>query len=164
VKHLNRLLEIISDIATGRFSGDVMGLTGQNVEEPVRTIAETMGLMMVKVEAREYHLEMLVKQLEETNRQVRRNAIATVTSMAKALAARDAYTQDHAERVGHIAGLIAAEMGMNEEEADLVKLAGLLHDIGKIGFPASCSCRMRETIPRRSFGKSPATRSLVLKS
>jgi HD-GYP domain-containing protein (c-di-GMP phosphodiesterase class II) len=85
-----------------------MELTGQGTAEPVRTIAEAMGLMMVKVEAREYRMEMLIKELEEMNQQVRRNTIATVTSMAKALAARDAYTQGHAERVGQIAGLIAA--------------------------------------------------------
>ena len=36
-----------------------MELTGTGTAEPVRTIAEAMGLMMVKVEAREYHLEML---------------------------------------------------------------------------------------------------------
>ncbi len=83
MKELNRLLEIITAIAAGRYSSDVMDLTGLNVTEPVRTIAEAMGLMMVKVEAREHHLEMLVKQLEEMNQQVQRNAIATVTSMAK---------------------------------------------------------------------------------
>jgi putative nucleotidyltransferase with HDIG domain len=135
VKELNRLLEIIANIAAGRYSDDVMELTGPGIADPVRTIAEAMGLMMVKVEAREYRLEMLVKELEDMNQQVRCNTIATVTSMAKALAARDAYTQGHAERVGQIAGLIAAEMGLTEEETDLVELAGLLHDIGKIGFP-----------------------------
>jgi len=135
LKELNRLLEIIADIAAGRYSNDVMELTGPGAAEPVRTIAEAMGLMMVKVEAREYHLEMLIKQLEEMNQQARRNTIATVSSMAKALAARDAYTRGHAERVGQIAGLIAAEMGLSEEETDLLELAGLLHDIGKIGFP-----------------------------
>ena len=135
MNELNRLLEIIADITAGRYSSDVMELTGPGAVEPVRTIAEAMGLMMVKVEAREYHLEMLIKQLEEMNQQARRNTIATVSSMAKALAARDAYTQGHAERVGQIAGLIAAEMGLTEEETDLVELAGLLHDIGKIGFP-----------------------------
>jgi len=135
LKQLNRLLEIIANIAAGRYSNDVMELTGPDASEPVRTIAEAMGLMMVKVEAREYHLEMLVKQLEEMNQQARRNTIATVSSMAKALAARDAYTVGHAERVGQIAGLIAAEMGLTDGETELVELAGLLHDIGKIGFP-----------------------------
>ena len=135
MKELDRLLEIIADIAAGRYSNDVMELTAPGAAEPVRTIAEAMGLMMVKVEAREYHLAMLIKELEKTNQQVRRNTIATVSSMAKALAARDAYTQGHAERVGQIAGLIAAELGLTEEETDLAELAGLLHDIGKIGFP-----------------------------
>jgi hypothetical protein len=135
LKELNRLLEIIADIAAGRYSSDVMELTGPGAAEPVRTVAEAMGLMMVKVEAREYHLGLLVKQLEEMNQQVRRNAIATVSAMAKALAARDAYTVGHAERVGQISGLIAAEMDTTEEETELVELAGMLHDIGKIGFP-----------------------------
>jgi len=135
LKQLNRLLEIIANIAAGRYSNDVMELTGPDASEPVRTIAEAMGLMMVKVEAREYHLEMLIKQLEEMNQQARRNTIATVSSMAKALAARDAYTVGHAERVGQIAGLIAAEMGLTDRETELVELAGLLHGIGKIGFP-----------------------------
>lgn len=85
MKQLNRLLEIIANIAAGRYSNDVMELTGPDASEPVRTIAEAMGLMMVKVEAREYHLEMLIKQLEEMNQQARRNTIATISSMAKAL-------------------------------------------------------------------------------
>ncbi len=166
MKDLNRLLEIISDISAGRYSGDIMGLTGQGVEDPVRTIAEAMGLMMVKVEARQYHLEMLVKQLEQMNLQVRHNAIATVTSMAKALAARDAYTQGHAERVGHIAGLIAAEMGLSEEEADLVELAGLLHDIGKIGFPDQLFLPHEGENPKeivREITRHPATGAEILK-
>jgi putative nucleotidyltransferase with HDIG domain len=132
---LNRLIEIINDITAGHYKNDVMELTGQDIEEPVRTIAEALVRMSAKVEARESHLEMLTKQVEETNRRARRNTIATVTAMAKALAARDSYTEGHAERVGRIAGLIAAEMSMSEEDAELVRLAGLLHDIGKIGFP-----------------------------
>jgi ribosomal protein L12E/L44/L45/RPP1/RPP2 len=97
LKELNRLLEIIANISAGRYSNDIMELTGPATAEPVRTIAEAMGLMMVKVEAREYRLEMLVKELEEMNQQARRNTIATVSSMAKAPAARDAYTRGHAE-------------------------------------------------------------------
>ncbi len=135
MEKLNRLLEVIADISAGKHSNDIMELAGPEVSEPVRTIAEGIGLMMVKVEAREYHLETLIKQLEEVNQQVRRNTIATVAAMAKALAARDAYTEGHAERVSRISRLIAAEMGLTEKETELVELAGLLHDIGKIGFP-----------------------------
>jgi hypothetical protein len=52
LKELNRLLEIIANISAGRYSNDIMELTGPATAEPVRTIAEAMGLMMVKVEAR----------------------------------------------------------------------------------------------------------------
>jgi len=166
MKELERLLEIIADIAAGRYSNDVMELTVPGVAEPVRTIAEAMGLMMVKVEAREYRLEMLVKELEEMNRQVRRNAVATVSSMAKALAARDAYTQGHAERVGQIAGLIAVEMGLTAEETDLVELAGLLHDIGKIGFPDDLFLPHAGDNPKeivREITRHPTTGAEILK-
>ncbi|HOP40543.1 MAG TPA: HD domain-containing protein [Geobacteraceae bacterium] len=134
MKELDRLLQVIEEIAAGRYSNDVMALTRPEVQEPVRSIAEAMGLMMVKVEAREYHLELLIQELRELNGQIRRNAVGTVSAMASALAARDKYTEGHAERVGAIAGLIAEEMGLTGEEVELIRVAGRLHDIGKIGF------------------------------
>jgi putative nucleotidyltransferase with HDIG domain len=166
LKDLNRLLEIIADIAAGRHSSDVMDLTGPDAAGPVRTIAEAMGLMMVKVEAREYHLEMLNKQLEEMNQQIRRNTIATVSTIAKTLAARDAYTEGHAERVSRVAGLIAAEMGMTEGETELVELAGLLHDIGKIGFPDCLFLPHEGDSPKeivREITRHPTTGAEILK-
>ncbi len=132
---LNRLMEIIADTGEGRYSDEFMELTGQDTEEPVRTIAEAMGRTIAKIKAREYRLDRLTRQVEESNQCARNNIIVTVSAMAKALAARDSYTVGHAERVGQISGLIAAEMGLSEEDTKLVQLAGLLHDIGKIGFP-----------------------------
>jgi len=68
---LNRLIEIITDIAEDRDAGDIRELTGQETEEPVRTIAEAVGGMIAKVEAREHHLETLSRQVEESNRRTR---------------------------------------------------------------------------------------------
>jgi putative nucleotidyltransferase with HDIG domain len=166
LKQLDRLIEITKEIAGGTYSNEVMDLAAPNVEEPVRTLAEAMGLMMVKVEAREFHLEMLIKQLEEANRKIRRNTIATVSAMANALAARDAYTLGHAERVGQIAGLIAAELGLGESEAELVGLAGLLHDIGKLGFPDSLFLPHEGENPKeivREITRHPVTGAEILK-
>jgi putative nucleotidyltransferase with HDIG domain len=163
---LDRLIEVITDVAGGRYSGDIMDLTRPGVEEPVRTIAEAMGLMMVKVEAREFHLAELIQQLEEVNRNIRRNTIATVSTMAKALAARDAYTQGHAERVGRIAGMVAAEIGLDAAETERVELAGLLHDIGKIGFPDSLFLPHEGDNPKevvKEITRHPATGAEILK-
>jgi putative nucleotidyltransferase with HDIG domain len=166
LKHLDRLIAVITDVAGGRYSGDIMDLTRPEVEEPVRTIAEAMGLMMVKVEAREFHLAEVIEQLQEINQKIRRNTIATVSTMAKALAARDAYTQGHAERVGRISGLLASEIGLEENEAELVKLAGLLHDIGKIGFPDNLFLPHDGDNPKelvREITRHPITGAEILK-
>ena len=123
-----KLLELIQQIADGHYSDDIMALTRQEVPEPIRTIAEAMGMMMVKVEAREFRLAQLVEQ-------IKKNAIATVTAMAHALAARDTYTEGHAARVAELSRKIARRLGLDEEAVEYVYLGGLLHDIGKIGFP-----------------------------
>jgi putative nucleotidyltransferase with HDIG domain len=132
---LERLLEIIQDVSAGKYSNDIMTLTGPDTPEPVRAIAEAMGLMMVKVEAREYHLEMLISELKSLNEKIRVNTINTVSTMANALAARDPYTKGHTERVADLAEQIAREMGLGDSDVAFVRLGGLLHDIGKIGFP-----------------------------
>ena len=166
MRQLDRLIEVITDVAGGRYSGDIMDLTRPDVEESVRTIAEAMGLMMVKLEAREFHLAELIEQLKEVNQKIRRNTIATVSTMARALAARDAYTEGHAERVGRIAGMVAAEIGLDAGETERVELAGLLHDIGKIGFPDSLFLPHDGDNPKeivREITRHPATGAEILK-
>ena len=166
LEKVKRLIDIIADISGGNYNNDLMELSGPDTEEPVRTVAQALVRMMANVEARQDHLEMLTKQVEEANRHARRNIIATVSTMAKALAARDAYTEGHTERVGQISGLIAAELGLSEEDTEMVQLAGLLHDIGKIGFPDSLFLPHEENNPReivREITRHPTTGAEILK-
>ena len=135
MEELKTLLEIIQDVSAGKYSNDIMSLTGPDTSETVRMIAEAMGLMMVKVEAREYHLEMLISELKSLNEKIRGNTIKTVSTMANALAARDPYTKGHTERVANLSEQIAMEMGLEDSTIEYIRLGGLLHDIGKIGFP-----------------------------
>jgi len=58
-----------------------------------------------------------------------------IKSLNKALEIRDTYTAGHSERVSFYAGLIAESMGLEEKEVEVIKLAAILHDIGKIGVP-----------------------------
>jgi HD-GYP domain-containing protein (c-di-GMP phosphodiesterase class II) len=164
LEKLEWFAEIIRDIAAGRYTDEIPDPS--DVEEPMRSLAEAIRLLSEKVEAREHHLEILPKQLEEANRHARRTAIATVSAMAKALAARDAYTQGHAERVGRISGLIAAQLGLSSKETEQVQLAGLLHDIGKIGFPDYLFLPPEGTTHReimREITQHPTTGAEILK-
>ncbi|GBE06261.1 MAG TPA: HD domain-containing protein [Nitrospirae bacterium] len=59
--------------------------------------------------------------------------IKLTTAMVNALDAKSPWTKGHSENVALYAGQIALEMGYNEGQTKNLKLAGLLHDIGKIG-------------------------------
>lgn len=59
--------------------------------------------------------------------------ISTVSSLANAIDAKSPWTKGHSERVMTIAAAIAEEMGLSDSFVEKIKIAGLLHDIGKIG-------------------------------
>ncbi|MFO0973514.1 MAG: HD domain-containing protein [Phycisphaerae bacterium] len=56
-------------------------------------------------------------------------------SLVKAIDAKDPYTCGHSERVAFLSRRLAETIGMDPHEAQRVYLAGLLHDVGKIGVP-----------------------------
>ena len=60
---------------------------------------------------------------------------ATLGTLAAALEAKDAYTNDHATQIAELAGAVCEQLGMAADEARVIRLAALLHDIGKIGIP-----------------------------
>ena len=57
----------------------------------------------------------------------------TVSALSQAIDAKDGFTRGHADRVSRIAGAIARHMSLPERMIEQIELAGLLHDIGKIG-------------------------------
>ncbi len=60
---------------------------------------------------------------------------ATIRSLVKAVETKDAYTRGHSERVSRASVLIARHRGMTEDRVSLLRYAGILHDVGKLGVP-----------------------------
>jgi HD-GYP domain-containing protein (c-di-GMP phosphodiesterase class II) len=56
-----------------------------------------------------------------------------LATLFQAIEARDPYTRGHSARVTAFAEAIAVRLGWNESELDLLRLAGRLHDVGKLG-------------------------------
>jgi diguanylate cyclase (GGDEF)-like protein/putative nucleotidyltransferase with HDIG domain len=61
--------------------------------------------------------------------------LSTLVSLAEALDLRDTGTSDHSWTVGRYSAMIAAELGLPPERVKRVEVAGVLHDIGKVGLP-----------------------------
>ena len=55
--------------------------------------------------------------------------------LARAVDARDVYEGNHSERVGDLAARIAERLDLPQEQIDLVRVAGNLHDLGKLAVP-----------------------------
>jgi diguanylate cyclase (GGDEF)-like protein/putative nucleotidyltransferase with HDIG domain len=77
-------------------------------------------------------LSELRRLAEGPDRAARLRAAA---SLAHAVDARDAYTGSHSYMVGELAARVARRMGLEGEEVELTRLAGSLHDLGKLAIP-----------------------------
>ncbi|MBU1750471.1 MAG: GAF domain-containing protein, partial [Chloroflexi bacterium] len=74
--------------------------------------------------------------LEQGVARLRTTLDGIVNALASAVGARDPYTATHQRRVAQLARAIAAAMGLAEERLAGIRVAGLLHDLGKIHVPA----------------------------
>jgi PAS domain S-box-containing protein len=74
--------------------------------------------------------------LQRSYDQLRETFIATVNTLASTIEMRDPHTAGHQRRVTILACAIAEEMGLTEDQFDGLRMAGLIHDLGKINVPA----------------------------
>jgi HD-GYP domain-containing protein (c-di-GMP phosphodiesterase class II) len=105
-------------------------------------------LMTVKLNYEE--LENRVKELEEklveSERKEKRHKVTVerlrdilggfVKTIAMTVEARDPYTAGHQRRVANLARYIGSDMGLSEEQTEGIRVASIVHDLGKISIPA----------------------------
>ncbi|GAB3048947.1 two-component system response regulator [Stenotrophomonas tumulicola] len=126
-------------------------------DEPVRQAALEAGVIdfLVKpirpreLRARCYNLLQLRQQSENVKQralsleqrllasmhEVEERERETLSRLARAIEFRDAGTSAYLERMARVAGLIAEQLGLPEDEAKLIEMAAPLHDMGKIAIP-----------------------------
>jgi len=75
-------------------------------------------------------------ELKKSMVQLRKNLAGTIQAMAMTVETRDPYTAGHQRRTADIARCIAREMGLPGEQVDGIRMAGAIHDLGKISVPA----------------------------
>ena len=86
------------------------------------------------------NLEKLVEErtekLQDTLKYLQKILEGTIQAIAKTVESRDPYTSGHQQRVTQLATAIAKELDMDGHRLEGLKMAGVIHDLGKIAVPA----------------------------
>ena len=121
-------------------------LTGhKSMAPPVKTIRQLDIQGYYEKDDRFDQLELLVESCVKSIRQMRtireyqtelvEAYMQTIETLRYVVETRDKETRGHSERVSSLGTALAEEMGLSASEIDMIRVAGLFHDIGKIGVP-----------------------------
>lgn len=72
-------------------------------------------------------------ELRRERAKLERLSVATLEALVNAQEAKDPFIRGHSTRVADLGAMIASEMGLGDETVEQIRMAGRLHDIGKIG-------------------------------
>jgi HD-GYP domain-containing protein (c-di-GMP phosphodiesterase class II) len=125
-------------------------LGSQIVAEPVLAGGEVVGLILAGNKAGDdFEVTSIERQLLDATadylgaflhnvrmyEEQRRLFMGSIQALTAAIDAKDRYTRGHSERVALMGSRLAAASGMSAEQVERVRIAGLVHDVGKIGVP-----------------------------
>ncbi len=119
---IQRLDQVSSEIAKGNLT----------VRAPVTGSAELAHLAS-NFNHMAGNIEALVRRLRQALRQNQELFLETIRTLAAAIDAKDPYTRGHSERVSSYSMAIARHLGLGSEEVFRVRIAAILHDVGKLG-------------------------------
>jgi putative nucleotidyltransferase with HDIG domain len=105
-----------------------------NITNLAFSVKEALEKRKLIIENKEYQLHLEEKVAQQSER-LQRIYLDTVKTMANCLEAKDIYTRGHSKRVTDYALELAKAISLPAETMYQIQLAGLLHDIGKIGVP-----------------------------
>jgi HD-GYP domain-containing protein (c-di-GMP phosphodiesterase class II) len=116
---ISRPIRAFADRALAISRGDFKGTIAARSHNEIGQLADTFNHM--------------TRQLDSYDKNMRELFLSTIKSLAAAIDAKDPYTRGHSERVALFSVAIARELGLDEKSVERVQIAGLLHDVGKIG-------------------------------
>lgn len=88
-----------------------------------------------KIFAQHEEIQKLYELLKQDYQAELENVENVIVALAKAIEAKDKYTEGHTDRVSSIAVKIGEKLGLPGETVKILKIGGIVHDIGKIGIP-----------------------------
>jgi len=108
-----------------------------NTYNMINTVAMIQGTMVsVAAQLNITDIKSAEETLRYTTEKLRKALTGTIQAMSLTVETRDPYTAGHQRRVANLARTIAKEMGLSNDTVDNIRMAGSIHDIGKISIPA----------------------------
>ncbi len=97
-----------------------------------RAVQRALRRRAASIEARQLDAERSAQWLRERT-ESQRLTVATLEALVNAMEARDPYLRGHSARVADLAATIAVHLDLPDDDVEQIRLAGRLHDIGKVG-------------------------------
>ena len=108
----------------------------EELEDRVRQRTEDYKVVNIELQKEIAGHKKAKDDLQITLDSLKNSISATIHVMASAVEARDPYTAGHQIRSATLACAIAEEMGLSQEKIEGIRMAGAIHDIGKLSIPA----------------------------
>jgi len=111
------------------------------------SVANALRRRQLEIDNRAYRdsLEKMVAErtteLQESMEKLRQALEGSVRSIALTVEVRDPYTAGHQQRVATLAIAIGKEMGLSEDQVEGLRMASMIHDLGKVSVPAEILSR-----------------------
>ena len=105
---------------------------GQAVDRALQKRLELIEIRRLDMLIRE-EVALRTAELEQEKEALRLMSVSIAETLINAMEAKDVYLRGHSQRVAELAGQIAEEMDLDETVCEDLKVAGRLHDVGKIG-------------------------------
>ena len=108
----------------------------QAVDRALQKRAELIERRRVDTLIRE-EVALRTAELEREKEALRLMSVSIAETLINAMEAKDVYLRGHSQRVAELAGQLAEEMGLDQTIGEDLRVAGRLHDVGKIGIRES---------------------------
>jgi len=105
-----------------------------NVNEMIINIRNSLRRRELEIADRAYRGN-LEREVEERTAELQKTLSGVIYALTMTVEYRDPYTAGHQQRVSDLASAIAKEMGFPKDKIAGIRMAGALHDIGKIAIP-----------------------------
>ncbi len=131
----NEILAVARDVTARREAEEALKKRGNDLEAKV--LEQSNELNQLK-EAFQNQVTLLAQEeevLKSSFDKVERLLEGTIGAIATIVQKKDPYTAGHQQRVSQLACAIAREMGLNSEQLRVIRIASLLHDLGKVFIP-----------------------------